>query len=333
MPSTIARSGLVATSGLSTGVNTPARIVIIRDLKLGVSDLEVSQAQQMLGRAGRAGKEPEGFGYLLVPRDRETEWRAKLTEGYRVKSQLVGQIGDVLLAEILLGSITSREDAQIWFKGTFAYAQSSNLHDVGAVIDELVKHRLVADQNGTLTITDLGKLTARLMIGVSAACGILDSLGALGFPTQALEAENQVLALIVNSVPAIQDLPINARIYEDWVSQTLNGCGHGLGVHIGHNDDNFKSRFAAAVAVAALREPGRLSVPVRRKCRAVNWSALWTYFPDTWRGSTHSGTWRIALGTGSCRRPGPTIGMVEPRTTTHTRIRPTAMATGTTPRP
>ncbi|QHN29109.1 DEAD/DEAH box helicase [Gordonia amarae] len=193
---------LVATSGLSTGVNTPARIVIIRDLKLGVSDLEVSQAQQMLGRAGRAGKEPEGFGYLLVPRDRETEWRAKLTEGY-----------------------------------------------------------LVADQNGTLTITDLGKLTARLMIGVSAACGILDGLGALGFPTQALEAENQVLALIVNSVPAIQDLPINARIYEDWVSQTLNGCGHGLGVHIGHNDDNFKSRFAAAVAVAALREPGRLSVP------------------------------------------------------------------------
>ncbi|MFM9377285.1 DEAD/DEAH box helicase [Gordonia sp. VNK21] len=249
---------LVATSGLSTGVNTPARIVVIRDLTLGISDLEVSQAQQMLGRAGRAGQEREGFGYLLVPRHKEVEWRRKLAEGYRVDSQLISQIADVILAEILLGSITSRADAEIWFKGTFAYAQSTQMHDVGEVIDRLVKYHLADEGDKTLSATELGKLTARLMIGVPAACGILDGLASLGFPADATHAENLVLGLVARSVPDLRDLPVNPRTYENWTAGTLASCGDGLDQYVG---DEFGSRFAAGTAAAALRQQSLLSVP------------------------------------------------------------------------
>src|SRR5690606_18968979 len=92
---------LVATSGLSTGVNTPARSVVIRDLELGMSPLEVSQAQQMFGRAGRAGQETEGFGFMLAPRDVEAAWRMKLAAGYTARSQVLDHLSDALLAEIL----------------------------------------------------------------------------------------------------------------------------------------------------------------------------------------------------------------------------------------
>lgn len=90
---------LVATSGLSTGVNTPAKFVIVRDLELGMSPLEVSQAQQMFGRAGRANQEPDGYAFMLVPRDLEHAWRAKLAEGYTARSRVRDQLTDVLLAE------------------------------------------------------------------------------------------------------------------------------------------------------------------------------------------------------------------------------------------
>ncbi|AFA71239.1 DEAD/DEAH box helicase domain-containing protein [Gordonia polyisoprenivorans VH2] len=249
---------LVATSGLSTGVNTPARIVIIRDLSLGVSDLQVSQAQQMLGRAGRAGQEPEGFGFLLVPSDQAARWRRALWDGYKVESQLEGRIDDTLLAEILLGSVTSRNDAEIWFKGTFAYAQSSTLHDVGSVINDLAKHRLIADQDGRLAVSELGKVTARLMVGVEAACAILDELPSIGYPTDATDAENRVLGLVARSVPELRDLAVNARAYEDWVTGTLAACGEGLHLHGG---DMPGSRLVAAAAACALRQRDMLSVP------------------------------------------------------------------------
>lgn len=249
---------LVATSGLSTGVNTPARIVVIRDLMLGMSKLEVSSAMQMLGRAGRANLEPHGFGFLLVPEHMEDEWRRKLRVGYRADSQIIGQIADVLLAEILLGSITSRASAEDWFKGTFAYAQSPELYDVDPVLDELARHRLVSDVGGVFSATELGTVTTRLMIPVAAACGILDGLAALGLPGDGLHAENRVLGLVASSVPGLQDYPVNPGVYQEWVTDALTSCGHGLG---GLVVDKFGSQFAAAAAAAALRDPGRISVP------------------------------------------------------------------------
>ena len=247
---------LVATSGLSTGVNTPARTVIIRDLTLGINELETSQAQQMLGRAGRAGHEAEGFGFIMVPHSEELAWRSRLVAGYRVDSRLNDKLADAVLAEILLGSITRRADAQLWYEGTFAYAQDSKRRDLKGVLDHLVTHRLVTDADDTLTVTDLGALTTRLMVGVDAASNLHSRLAALPTPTEAAEAEQLVLAAIANSVPALRDWPVNPKPYGQWVDDTL-ATAPTLNRRL---DIEFGSQFCAAAAVAALNSPDRLRV-------------------------------------------------------------------------
>ncbi|MCF3940182.1 DEAD/DEAH box helicase [Gordonia tangerina] len=247
---------LVATSGLSTGVNTPARTVIIRDLTLGINELETSQAQQMLGRAGRAGHEAEGFGFIMVPHSEELAWRSRLVAGYRVDSRLNDKLADAVLAEILLGSITRRADAQLWYEGTFAYAQNSKRRDLKGVLDHLVTHRLVTDADDTLTVTDLGALTTRLMVGVDAASNLHSRLAALPTPTDATEAEQLILAAIANSVPALRDWPVNPKPYGQWVDDTL-ATAPTLNRRL---DIEFGSQFCAAAAVAALNSPDRLRV-------------------------------------------------------------------------
>ncbi|MEE4023988.1 DEAD/DEAH box helicase [Gordonia sp. PKS22-38] len=247
---------LVATSGLSTGVNTPARSVIIRDLTLGINDLETSQAQQMLGRAGRAGQESEGFGFILVPRSEELAWRSRLVAGYRVDSRLIDKLADALLAEILLGSVAQRADARLWYEGTFAYAQNNRRHNLDGVLDRLVTHRLVDDADGALTVTELGAVTTRLMVGVDAASNLHSRLAALSTPTDATGAEYMILAAIANSVPALNDWPVNPRTYGPWVEDTLASVP-ALARRL---DTDFGPRFCAAAAVAALHSPDRLRV-------------------------------------------------------------------------
>ena len=82
---------IVATSTLATGVNLPALAVIIRDVETGMTPLEVSLAQQMFGRAGRAGHEKAGFAFLLTPSTEIDGWRVRLGDGYTVRSRIAAQ--------------------------------------------------------------------------------------------------------------------------------------------------------------------------------------------------------------------------------------------------
>jgi len=247
---------LVATSGLSTGVNLPARYVVIRDLELAMTPIEVSQVQQMFGRAGRAGQEPEGFAFMLVPREQETEWRKKLATGYTASSQVLGHLGDALLAEILLGSVTDRAGATAWFKETFAYAQTRQDSGVDDSLDFLVLRGFVteSDQDG-LAVTEIGALTSRLMIDVESAGGLITALNEAPVPDSADEAEELVLQILSREVAGLRTRPINPRNYETFVDQTLAGWTPRVLARIG---DSFGTSFCMAAAQLALREPGKL---------------------------------------------------------------------------
>ncbi len=295
---------LVATTGLSTGVNTPARVVVIRDLLLGKdTPLEVSQAQQMLGRAGRAGQESHGYGYVLVPRHREAEWRAKLDLGYTVRSQVRGRLADVLLAEILLGSITDRDSAVAWFRGTFAYAQTEKDTDLGEAITFLIEHGLVTDTDGELTVTDIGALTTRLMIDAASAGGLRRAIESPPRPLDADDAERIVLETVVNNVAALRDWPVNPRLYETWADDVNHTYDASAGVF----DDEFGPTFALAAALAALRDPSRIGrnlprgatpAEIRRVIdtlpRYLSWAAALGYLGE--------GDWAAAVAADLARR-------------------------------
>ena len=247
---------LVATSGLSTGVNTPARAVVIRDLELGMSPLEVSQAQQMFGRAGRAGQEPEGFGFMLVPREKEAEWRVKLAEGYVARSRVRDSLADALLAEVVLGSVASRDSASTWFEGTFAYAETGASTDVLEALDFLISAGLVAEAAGALEATDLGALTSRLMIDADSAGAMLAALANLPSPASADEAEDFVLHSVARSVRSLREWPANRRIYEPLAKRVLAEWSPRVPARAG---DDFGTTFSLAAAHLALRSPRGLT--------------------------------------------------------------------------
>lgn len=53
-------------SSFRTGVNLPARRIIIRSTKIGLDYLNKTQYLQMIGRAGRAGLDTEGDSFVFV---------------------------------------------------------------------------------------------------------------------------------------------------------------------------------------------------------------------------------------------------------------------------
>lgn len=245
---------LVATSGLSTGVNTPAKFVIIRDLELGMTPLEVSQAQQMFGRAGRAGQEPEGYGFMLVPRTEEGTWKIKLSDGYAANSRIVTQLGDAILAELLLGSVTDRASARSWFEQTLAFAQNRTSVDLDDVIDTLLARGFATEVDAQLAPTEIGMLTSRLMIDVESAWEMLRALASLPLPSSADEAEELVLQTVTTAAAALRERPVNERVYAGYVDELLTGWSPRVLVR---TRDWFGARLCLAAAQIALRSPGR----------------------------------------------------------------------------
>lgn len=204
---------LVATSTLAAGVNLPARVVIVRDTTIGQNAMEVSMVQQMFGRAGRAGKEPEGWAFLIADTYEIGQWRQKLADGYAIRSALTHNLADHLLGEVVQGNITTSADATQWFSHTFARHEGEN----GAA--DLTKARTTLDTfgfinldtdtnpaNPTISATRLGQITSRMMVSVADARGIIAALNgknAPATPTNANTAEELLASIVATNTTAL----------------------------------------------------------------------------------------------------------------------------------
>lgn len=249
---------LVATSGLSTGVNTPARAVVVRDLTLGTSPIEVSQLQQMFGRAGRAGHERDGYAYLLVPDGEKGAWQQRLADGYRVDSKMSGREADAALAEIHLGNIATTTELESWYDTTFAASQSRGSLSGRQVVSTLASAGLISEgDSGDLAITDLGRLTVQLMIDVASAVGIRDGL-VTAEPSNAEEAERLVSQAVCAGATTLATRQINPKDWDAQVSATLSAW------KVPAEWADFGARFSLATIFDALVAPRPLTELARR---------------------------------------------------------------------
>jgi len=162
---------LVSTSTLAWGVNLPARVVVIRDIATPTEeDISSLDLLQMLGRAGRPQYDEQGFGWVIAPRERVREFERILREGQPIRSQLRASLDEHMNAEISMGTIKNREDAQVWLGGTFYYVQypesSALLEDR---LRSLIQEGFVAETPDGLSPTDLGTLASKYYLRLGTA--------------------------------------------------------------------------------------------------------------------------------------------------------------------
>merc|ERR1712190_646937 len=108
---------LISTSTLAWGVNFPAHLVIIKgteyydgQLKRYV-DYPITDVLQMMGRAGRPQFDNEAKAVIMVHEPKKYFYRRFIYEPFPVESSLHEQLTDHLNAEIVSGSIKTREEA------------------------------------------------------------------------------------------------------------------------------------------------------------------------------------------------------------------------------
>lgn len=201
---------LVATSTLAAGVNTPARVVVVRDTSIGPQPMEVSMIQQMFGRAGRAGKETEGWSFLLVSANELGRWRQRLGAGYTINSGILAGVADHLLGEVVQGNVRSQEQAERWWESTLAYHQGEqNLTPINEARDFLTRWRFLETEetkDGLLwSPTRLGGVTSKMMVNVKDAASLLSAVSRAPMPHGAFAAETALFEMLVHGVYAFEN--------------------------------------------------------------------------------------------------------------------------------
>ena len=118
---------LVATSTLAWGVNLPAHLVVIKgteyydgDSKTYV-DFPITDVLQMMGRAGRPQFDSSGVAVIMVHDVKKSFYKKFLYEPFPVESSLIDQLHDHFNAEIVNGTIASKQDAVRYLTWTFFY--------------------------------------------------------------------------------------------------------------------------------------------------------------------------------------------------------------------
>merc|ERR1719341_1360105 len=118
---------LVATATLAWGVNFPTHLVVVKgtefyDGKLKrYVDMPITDVLQMIGRAGRPQYDDQGVAMVLVHDVKKGFYKRFLYEPFPVESSLLAVLPDHLNAEIVAGTIQSRQDAVDYITWTFFF--------------------------------------------------------------------------------------------------------------------------------------------------------------------------------------------------------------------
>ncbi len=204
---------LVATSTLAAGVNTPARAVIVRDTTIGPAAMEVSMIQQMFGRAGRAGHEPEGWAFLLATIDQISRWRQRLNDGYTILSGILKHTEDHLLSEIVQRNVRTQAQALQWWRSTLAHHQGKDGdRPIGSATESLAKWHFVedldpAETDPALRATPLGALTSKMMVSTRDAASLLHALTRMDTPANQVTAENAMVETLTTALAVLANAP------------------------------------------------------------------------------------------------------------------------------
>ncbi|QSG10771.1 Replicative superfamily II helicase [Halapricum desulfuricans] len=189
-----------ATPTLAAGVNTPSRRVIVRDWRRydgtagGMTPLSVLEVHQMMGRAGRPGRDPYGEAVLTASSHDELDElfeRYVWAEPEPVRSKLAAEpaLRTHVLATVASGFASTREGLLEFLEATLYATQTDGRDRLEEVTDEVIAY---LERNGFLTrdegltATNLGHTVSRLYLDPMSAAEIIDGLDAADDPPTVL---------------------------------------------------------------------------------------------------------------------------------------------------
>jgi helicase len=180
-----------ATPTLAAGVNTPSRRVVVRDWRRydgtagGMQPLSVLEVHQMMGRAGRPGRDPYGEAVLVAKSHDELD---ELFERYvwadpePVRSKLAAEpaLRTHILATVASGFANSRSGLLEFLESTLYAEQTAERGRLETVVDDVIDYLGVNGflnrEDGDLTATNLGHTVSRLYLDPMSAAEILHGL-------------------------------------------------------------------------------------------------------------------------------------------------------------
>jgi activating signal cointegrator complex subunit 3 len=118
---------LVATSTLAWGVNFPAHLVIVKGTEFydaktkSYVDQSLTDILQQIGRAGRPQYDTEGVAVVLCHEPKKSFFRKFLYDPFPVESALHKQLHAHINAEIVAGTIATRQDAVDYLTWTYLF--------------------------------------------------------------------------------------------------------------------------------------------------------------------------------------------------------------------
>ncbi|RWS31343.1 Activating signal cointegrator 1 complex subunit 3-like protein [Leptotrombidium deliense] len=172
---------LVCTSTLAWGVNLPAHAVIIKGTEIYDSahgklvDLSMLDVVQIFGRAGRPQYDTEGHGTIITSHDKLQHYLSMLTNQYPIESNFLSHLTDNLNAEIVLGTITTIEEAIEWLSYTYAFVRMVRRPMVyGIAMSELENDPLLYDTRRNIIMDSATLLDSAKMVRYDDRSGTLD---------------------------------------------------------------------------------------------------------------------------------------------------------------
>lgn len=236
---------LVTTSTLAWGVNLPAHLVVIKGTEYfdgktkRYQDFPITDVLQMMGRAGRPQFDKSGCCVILVHEPKKTFYKKFLYEPFPVESSLAENLCDHFNAEIVSGTIKTKQDAVDYLTWTYFFRRLLknptyyNLDTIEAdkmneYMSDLVEGALeLLEDARCIAINDDDDSLEPLMLGRVASYYYLQ------YPSVALFASN------IKANSSLEDL-----------LETLCGVAEYDELPVRHNEDRHNTELAQVVADA-----------------------------------------------------------------------------------
>ncbi|PIK56649.1 putative activating signal cointegrator 1 complex subunit 3 [Apostichopus japonicus] len=229
---------LIATSTLAWGVNFPAHLVVVKGTEFydgktkRYVDFPITDVLQMMGRAGRPQFDDQGTAVILVHDIKKHFYKKFLYEPFPVESNLLDVLAEHLNAEIVAGTINSKQDALDYITWTYFFRrlvmnpsyyslEDTEHNSVNTFLSQLVEKSVVdlgyaycleiGEDNRTLMTTTLGRIASYYYLHHQTVKMFRDSMGS--------DCSISDLLHVLSDAHEYEDLPV--RHNEDSTNSTL----------------------------------------------------------------------------------------------------------------